>query len=344
MASPQAPVIIIRKKKGGGHGGHHGGAWKVAYADFVTAMMAFFLLLWLLNVTTDIERKGIADYFAPASISKSESGAGGVFGGQTITVNGAQISYATPPTTQDVTVPTVGQGDEGDEETRGQDQGSGEGKVTQGPDAKNPNNKSGANANANATGAGGKEEQGLAAAVQREEEGFKKAQTMLMQAITDNPELRGFADQISIDRTPEGLRIQITDRDKLSMFPSGGAIPYENARDLLLLIGKVIAYLPNNISVTGHTDSAPFQAGSGRDNWTLSTARANVSREYLVSAGVDEKRIARVSGLADRDPFVPNDPKDSRNRRISIVLLRQAAPLPGETGTTTPAEAAPAAK
>src|ERR1700742_2661573 len=133
----QQPVIIIRKKKGGGHGGHHGGAWKVAYADFVTAMMSFFLLLWLLNVTTDVERKGIADYFAPASISKSESGAGGVMGGQTITVNGAQMSYSTPPTTQDVTIPTVGKGDEGDEETKGKDQGASDGKATQGPDAKN---------------------------------------------------------------------------------------------------------------------------------------------------------------------------------------------------------------
>src|ERR1700686_14602 len=92
----QPPIIIIRKKKIA-HAGHHGGAWKVAYADFVTAMMSFFLLLWLLNVPTDIERKGIADYFAPASISKSESGAGGVFGGQTITVEGARISQSTPP-------------------------------------------------------------------------------------------------------------------------------------------------------------------------------------------------------------------------------------------------------
>ena len=116
-------IIIRRKKKGGNHGGHHGGAWKVAYADFVTAMMAFFLLLWLLNVTTDVQRKGIADYFSPASISKSESGAGGMFGGQTITSDGAQISYATPPTTQDVTIPTIGQGDEGDEETKGKDGG-----------------------------------------------------------------------------------------------------------------------------------------------------------------------------------------------------------------------------
>src|SRR5271170_1289355 len=122
------PIIIIRKKKGGGHGGHHGGAWKVAYADFVTAMMSFFLLLWLLNVTTDIQRKGIADYFAPASISKSESGAGGVFGGQSITSPGAQISDSTPPTVDEVTMPTVGKGEEGDEDTKGKDENSGLGK------------------------------------------------------------------------------------------------------------------------------------------------------------------------------------------------------------------------
>src|SRR5580698_7562235 len=116
---PQKPVIIIRRKKKGGHAGHHGGAWKVAYADFVTAMMSFFLLLWLLNVTTDVERKGIADYFAPTAASKSESGSGGVGGGQTITPEGAQMSEGSPPTTQDVTLPTRGQGEEGDEDTPG---------------------------------------------------------------------------------------------------------------------------------------------------------------------------------------------------------------------------------
>src|ERR1700743_3273644 len=143
MANNQ-PVIIIRKKKKGGHGGHHGGAWKVAYADFVTAMMSFFLLLWLLNVTTDIQPKGIADYFAAASISKSESGAGGVFGGQTITQDGAQISYATPPTTQDVTVPTVGKGDEGDEDTKGQSENATQGPAQQTAEGKDVANKPGA--------------------------------------------------------------------------------------------------------------------------------------------------------------------------------------------------------
>src|SRR5882672_9873272 len=140
MADPQAPVIIIRKRRrGNNHAGHHGGAWKVAYADFVTAMMSFFLLLWLLNVTTDIERKGIADYFAPASISKSESGAGGVMGGQTISTNGAQFSYATPPTTQDVTIPTMGQGDEGEAEIKGKSQDMASGNTAQGKDAAKPN-------------------------------------------------------------------------------------------------------------------------------------------------------------------------------------------------------------
>jgi chemotaxis protein MotB len=321
------PVIIIRKKRKGGHGGgHHGGAWKVAYADFVTAMMSFFLLLWLLNVTTDVQRKGIADYFAPASLSKSESGAGGIFGGQTITSTGAEISDKSQPTTQDVTIPTVGQSEEGDEDTKGLDNGA-DGKATKGPDVKDPNNQ-GANDNGSTTLT--KEEQAVAAAMKTEEEGFKKAEDALKQAILANPELQGFANQIVIDRTPEGLRIQIIDRDKFSMFPSGGAVPYERGEDLLAMVGRVISRLPNKISVTGHTDGTPFTAGSGRDNWTLSTERANVSRELLVKAGVDETHIARVSGLADRDPYVP-DPKDPRNRRISIVLLRQSlAPAPAK--------------
>jgi chemotaxis protein MotB len=335
-----APIIIIRKKRKQAHAGHHGGAWKVAYADFVTAMMSFFLLLWLLNVTTDVERKGIADYFAPASISKSESGAGGVMGGQTISASGAQMNWASPPSSQDVTIPTVGKGDEGEEETKGQNKDSSEGKATQGKEAKDPNNL-GSSDKAGETTTLSKSDQAMAEAMKHEEEGFKAAEEMLKQAITGSPELREFANQIIVDRTPEGLRIQIIDRDKFSMFPSGGAVPYERARDLLMLVGKVVARLPNNISVTGHTDGTPFSAGSGRDNWTLSTERANISREYLVQAGVDEQRVQRVSGLADRDPFVPNDPKDARNRRISIVLLRKSIP-PVDSDAKSPPPPGPA--
>ncbi|MDD5586283.1 MAG: flagellar motor protein MotB [Alphaproteobacteria bacterium] len=313
MADPQKPVIIIRRKKRGGHGGggHHGGSWKVAYADFVTAMMSFFLLMWLLNVTTSDQRKGLADYFAPASIAKSEGGAGGVMGGRTINAEGVQISDSSPPTVDNRTIPTVGQGDEGEEDVRGKSDKTGNG---------------GKDQTAGQGEAPLTEEQALAEAMKREEEHFKDAESLLKKAIEGSPELRDLAQQLIIDRTPEGLRIQIVDRDKFSMFPSGGAIPYERGRDLLRLVGKVIARLPNKISVTGHTDSTPFPAGSRRDNWTLSSERANVSLGEIVAGGVNDQRIARVVGMSDRDPLVPDNAKDPRNRRISIVLLRQSLP------------------
>jgi chemotaxis protein MotB len=297
----EQPIIIIKKKKKGGHAGHHGGAWKVAYADFVTAMMSFFLLLWLLNVTTSEQRKGLADYFAPAGISKNEgSGAGGMFHGQSITsASGGEIADRSPPSTQEATIPTVGQGEEGDEDVAG---------TGQGKDGRD--------------GAGNlKDAQNLAVAMKREEEAFKAAEQTLKQALTGSSELQAFANQIMIDRTPEGLRIQITDREKLSMFPSASAVPYQRGRDLLLLVGKVVAQLPNKISISGHTDGTPFSLSSRRDNWTLSTERANTCREYIIQAGVHEQRIVRVSGYADREPFA-KDPLDPRNRRIGIVLLR----------------------
>jgi chemotaxis protein MotB len=301
------PVIIIRKKKKGGHAAHHGGAWKVAYADFVTAMMSFFLLLWLLNVTTSEQRAGLAEYFSPAGISRNQSsGAGGMFGGLSISsTSGGEIADRSPPSNQEATIPTIGQGEEGDEDTAGTGQGGIKTKKQE-----------------KSAGGASKEAKEIAAAMKAEEEAFKLAEQTLKQAIQGSPELQAFANQIIIDRTPEGLRIQITDRDKISMFPSSSAIPYERGRDLLMMIGKIVAQLPNKISVAGHTDGAPFVMGSRRDNWTLSTDRANTCREYFVRAGVNEKRIARVSGLADREPFV-SDLLDPRNRRISIILLRQ---------------------
>ena len=311
MADHNQPVIIIRKKKKGGHGGHHGGAWKVAYADFVTAMMSFFLLMWLLNVTTSDQRKGIADYFAPMAISKSEGGSGGVMGGMSITSpSGAEISSSSPAGVEDRASATAGKGDQGEEDVLGK------------TDAPPTEDELKAAVHMQAT----QEAVELAQAMKKEEEKFKQAEGALMQAIMETPGMKDLAQHLVIDRTPEGLRIQIIDRDKFSLFPSGSSSPYEKGRDLLRLVGRVVSLLPNRISVTGHTDSSPFSAGSRRDNWDLSTDRANVSRTELEVGGVQDDRIARVVGLADRDPFVPNDPKDSRNRRISIVLLRQTPP------------------
>lgn len=330
MADKQQPVIIIRRKKGGGHAGHHGGAWKVAYADFVTAMMAFFLLLWLLNVTTDTQRRGLADYFSPVGLSKSSSGAGGMLAGQSLaSPTGAQFTYGTPPTVRNETItPSKGKGEDGDVDTYGM--------------SKEENNNKG-----NTGTLVSDSDAAIVARMKSEEELFKTAESTLKKMLVETPGFKDIAQQLLIDRTPEGLRIQIVDRDKFSMFPSGSAIPYEKGRDLLRLVGAVIARLPNSISITGHTDASPFMIGSRRDNWGLSSERANESRYELVSGGVQENRIARVVGMADREPLIPSDPVDPRNRRISIVLLRTqltpakaASPEP----SAPPSSSAPSSK
>ncbi|MDX9690213.1 MAG: chemotaxis protein MotB [Proteobacteria bacterium] len=327
MADHNQPVIIIKKKKKGGHAGHHGGAWKVAYADFVTAMMSFFLLLWLLNVTTSDQRKGIADYFAPMAISHSEGGAGGPMGGLSITAKrGAELSSTSPMGLEERMVATVGEGDEGEEDVRGKSELSAEGQTGT---ADNP-------AKDNFEVMVSKDAAALAHSMKQEEEKFKAAESMLRDTLLQSPALKGLADNLIIDRTPEGLRIQIIDKDQFSLFPSGSSNPYDNGRKLLQMVGAVIEKLPNQIAVSGHTDSAPFPVGSRRDNWDLSTDRANVSRTELNLGGVPKERIARVSGLADKDPFVKNDPKDSRNRRISIVLLRQIPSAPAKTMAKDP--------
>lgn len=334
MAGNDQPIIIIRRKKKGGGEGHHGGAWKVAYADFVTAMMAFFLLLWLLNVTTDEQRHGIADYFTPASIARSESGAGGMMGGQTISAPGAMISYSTPPPLENATIPSIGQGEEGSADTMGKSDHGSDGKKAQGGNADKVGKGDQSNVGKGKSAAEAKQEA-------LENARFKEAETQLRKAIVDNGALREFAGQILIDQTPEGLRIQIIDKENSSMFPSGSSILYEKSRQLMGLIGRVVARLPNELSIAGHTDSAPFAAGSRRDNWTLSTERANVSRSMLVEAGVQAPRIARIIGMADREPL-DQDMSAAKNRRISITLLRQKiTPSPGVMPAAPYADPAP---
>ncbi len=316
MANDEQPVIIIKRVKKGGHAGHHGGAWKVAYADFMTAMMALFLLLWLLNVTTSDQRKGIADYFSPMAISHSEGGAGGVMGGMSITAKrGAELNDTSDMGLEERMVATVGEGEDGEEDIHG--------KSKEKEEDKNANPKTAEEVYAEMVT---QDAQKLAAAMADEEKKFAFAEQMLRQAIVEQPGLKGLSEHLIIDSTPEGLRIQIVDKNKFSLFPSGSSQLYAKGRALLRLVGLVISKLPNTIAVSGHTDSSPFPFGSRRDNWGLSTDRANVSRTELNLGGVAKDRIARVVGLADKDPFVRDNPKDPRNRRISIILLRQALP------------------
>ena len=368
-------VIIKKVKKVAG--GHHGGAWKVAYADFVTAMMAFFLLLWLLNATTDAQKRGIADYFAPSLATKSiTSGAGGVLGGRTMTEPGSQVSTSAPPgVTTALNQPQDFDEDDNDDEpgkTPNDKEANANASGFQNSDTAKDNPNDRANAlNPNDAKAGQAlldpnkvdlakvdvskldlskldlskvdpskmtEAQFQKLKTAREESQFSKAEQELRQAIQQVPDLKQLAQNLVVERTQEGLRIQLVDQDKNSMFPLGATDMNDKAKELMAAVAKAIEKLPNKIAITGHTDATPFVRPGNYSNWELSTDRANASRRALVAAGLPSDRIETVVGRADTDPMIKDTPNSPQNRRISIVVLRDNKPP-----ETAPAGAAPAA-
>ncbi len=284
------PIIIIKKVKKVA-GGHHGGAWKVAYADFVTAMMAFFLLLWLLNVTTSEQRDAIANFFDPTHpmISDGKSGAGGVLGGTSVSTEGSMSS-----TMQEIRLP----------------QNSGA----------TPTGKSRGDTGNLKDASAEKLEQELR---RRETERFEQAKQTLEKEIEKTPELAELKKHLMVDVTPEGLRIQIVDQEGEPMFPSGSAQMYEKTKKLIGLTADVIKKMPNNISIRGHTDSYQYKAGAEYTNWELSADRANATRRVLKSSGIPEVRLTGVTGKADTDNLEKDKPLDAKNRRISIIMERE---------------------
>jgi chemotaxis protein MotB len=303
MAYGEAPILIKKVKKGGGHG-HHGGAWKVAYADFVTAMMAFFLLMWLINTTSPEQKQGIADYFAPASVSRTTSGAGGILGGTALGDKGAQNAGSAPVMHQ--LAPTA----------PNQTTDAGQSSVSGGPGS---------------PAAAMKEAQTKA-----ETEEFASAAESLRQAMQDMPELAELSKQVLVDPTPDGLRIQLVDQEGRSMFEPGSAKPNDRARLLLRAVAKVVNQLHNRITIAGHTSATvgadPDLKGAGgktpQSDWSLSEQRADAARMVLQDAGVDPDRFYQVSGKANAEPLYPDDPTLPGNRRITVVLMREKPVLP----------------
>ena len=345
--SAARPLIVIKRAKGGGGHGHHGGAWKVAYADFVTAMMSFFLLLWLLNVTTHEQRQGVADYFDPANVTRAESGAGGVLGGETVSTPGRETSPHAPATPHmpergmsepggDTPVPGTGHSqtppDTGEVMpaygySRDELEALYEaGEIDEDQLAAGMARLSDSDMSGDPT-----PEQMARALAAREDAMFAAAERELERTIASIPDLRPLADNLLIDRTSEGLRIQIVDQERLSMFESGSAAPNARTQALMNLVAQVIFQLPNDVAISGHTDTQPFSA-RGYDNWNLSTDRANATRRVLTAGGLPDSRIARVVGKADTEPLIANDGDDPRNRRISITLLTQV-PEPASDAT-----------
>jgi len=347
------PVVIRREEVV--EGGHHGGAWKVAYADFVTAMMAFFLLMWLLNATTESQRKGLADYFSPSNaLSEKSSGTGQPFGGHTPFDEGHEISDKgtlavmvgrsppqpdLPPETQAPNSDLAG--------PSSADQDGQDGSLGQSPD-KGLRQTGGGQATAAsvvpahadylaqaASGAAPKQtpaatdpsqldDAALRAELERRERAaFEQTAQQIRDAVRNDPALADLGRQLAIDMTPDGLRIQVLDADKQPMFQTGSSELSERARALVAKLAPILAKLPEEVAISGHTDAAPYK-GTDKTNWELSTERANATRRVLVAAGLDAGRFRSITGDADREPLLPSDPMAAVNRRIAITVLRSA--------------------
>jgi len=357
--SRKASALVVRRQEIV-QSAHHGGAWKVAYADFVTAMMAFFLLMWLLSATTEAQRKGLADYFSPTNLlSHGTSGSGEPFGGHTPFDNGGLASdrgtvQVTVGNIQAVDLTADGEDPVATEAHRARKgDGAGRGPVPDDMDQDEIPDPAarGQPGRRQAAGPGGPMMQqrdgqpakrppgdvDLQAALRlKEKASFEQAAQQIQAAVREDPALAELAKQMSVDMTPDGLRIQIMDEVKLPMFTSGSAIPNDRTRALIQKIVPVLARLNKGISIAGHTDAAPFP-GPGRTNWELSAERANATRRLLVDGGLPEGRVRSVTGLADREPLVPADPLAPANRRIAILVQRDPpAVVPGVASGDVP--------
>jgi len=277
--------IIVKKINHGGHG-HHGGAWKVAFADFAVAMMAFFMLMWLIAGTSDEEKAAMSEYFdnpsmaegvAPTSAPSSVKGPGGASTGL------IQLSQVPADKRHDK---------EKDEDFK---------------EKVDP------------------EEQKRIQEEQKEKKLLDDLMETLKQAIDESQALAPYKNQLLIDITPEGLRIQIVDMANRPMFDSGKADLKYYTVDILFELAKFIRDVPNRISLTGHTDASQFKGREGYSNWELSADRANAARRALVDGGVAEKQIGRVVGLASSTLFDKADPLNPINRRISLIVMNKKA-------------------
>jgi chemotaxis protein MotB len=300
---PVRPIIIRRKKIVAG--GHHGGAWKVAYADFVTAMMAFFLVMWLVATADPEKRAAIFEYFKNPSMQEGDSpkpapgqnGPGGA-SNSAINLGGAMEAPRAGPDVK----PMLGQvledleaaqREETPEETRARK---------------------------------------LAEA--REKAQLDGLHDQLRSAIDNSQALKPFKDQLLLDITPEGLRIQVIDAQNRPMFDLGSTLLKDYTTRILRELGPYLHSVPNRISISGHTDNTPY--GDGRpnsySNWELSADRGNAARRALVAGGLGEDKIVRVVGVSSAILFDKKDPRNPINRRISIIVMTKKSELAAMQG------------
>ena len=274
--------------------------WKIALADFMTAMFIIFMLLWILKQVTPETRSGIAQYFAPTTPTMATSGSGKPLAGEVSARAGESKESASQlgPQGGGPGTPDVGAGTTevaGYTGTVMRKTGDRPTSVTM-------------------------ETEGRIADIQNQE----MLAVQIRQTIAQSPELQALQGNVGTEITPEGLKINLMDSDKTAMFTSSGVEPLPATKKLILEIANKIKGLPNKIAIAGHTDSIPYRSGQEKyTNWELSSARANAARRLLTDNGVDENRIAEVAGRAANDPLFPDDPSAAGNRRLTITMISE---------------------
>jgi chemotaxis protein MotB len=254
-------VVIVKKPRRGGHGGHHGGAWKVAYADFVTAMMAFFLVMWLVAQSSAV-KNAVAGYFKDPGIFDHEKSNGVIPGGE------LKLDPESPADRRDPAVQL------------------------------------------------------------QDRQALERAAGRLKQVLGGMPEFEKLQEQIEIHLTPEGLRIELVERNESTFFDSGSATLKPETERILGAIATELGKLENAVVIEGHTDSTPYTRLTGYTNWELSADRANAARRVMERLGLHQGQIQAVRGFADRRLRAQDRPFDPRNRRVSIVVQNLDGPLP----------------
>jgi len=322
MAKKNHPSVIIRRKRDGDHEAHHGGAWKIAYADFMTAMMAFFLVMWLLNATTDEQRRGIASYFNPLADEKS----------------------AAPPTKPIDTPPAPATSGSSFDRLVDEDRFDTTGPVpvpTHSHGASSPQEDFPQTDQHRHTGyreavaaivpiggpmTGAAKETGIIGsdAANAEQAALQNMAASIGKAVGANPEIATHNANLNISYGQNEVRIELHDTDNVPMFDLGSSVPNKAGRAMLDEIARWLAPMPEQISVVGYTDAAPYhgKVDNAMSNWTLSAMRADRAREVLVRAGYPDTRIVNVSGGADRSLADEANPAAAANRRVVIVMHR----------------------
>jgi chemotaxis protein MotB len=311
----ERPILIVKKVKKAA--GHHGGAWKVAYADFVTAMMAFFMVMWLIASVNKETRAAIFEYFKNPSMDqgKSPKAAPGQMGpgGASTSVINMRGGLDSPRSS--VALITTGLGTPTS------------GAVTDHPNMKLPTSE--------------QEAKKIAAAADHRK--LESLMAELKEAISKSQALAPFKDQLLLDITPEGLRIQIVDAQNRPMFDLGSPRLKTYTTDIMRALAPYLNSVNNRISLAGHTDTTPYSAAGGYNNWDLSTDRANAARRALESGGLSAEKISRVVGLSSSVLFDKENTRNPINRRISIIVMTHEAEesaLKTDTATEIPAATA----